>query len=104
MQFAAPDGAHLPLAWTGVSLHAVGATALRVALTPAGDGYSVRLADAEGDPVAAISSVTWGEVSAERLAEGAGRRQSLYGVDWVAPATTPADPEGVPWWCSGVPD
>nr|WSX19092.1 type I polyketide synthase [Streptomyces tubercidicus] len=94
LQFAAPDGAHLPIAWTGVSLHAVGATALRVALTPAGDGYSVRLADAEGDPVAAISSVTWGEVSAERLAEGAGRRQSLYGVDWVAPATTPADPEG----------
>ncbi|MGW8555572.1 type I polyketide synthase, partial [Streptomyces tubercidicus] len=94
LQFAGPDGAHLPLAWTGVSLHAVGATALRVALAPAGDGYSVRLADAEGEPVAVISSVTWGEVSAERLVEGAGRRQSLYGVDWVPPAMSPVAPEG----------
>ncbi|WJY36739.1 type I polyketide synthase [Streptomyces sp. P9-2B-2] len=101
---AGPDGAQLPLAWTGVSLYAVGATALRVALTPAGDGYAVRVADVEGAPVASIASVTWDDVSAERLAEGTGRRESLYGVDWVAPTPTPTttpaltpapvDPEG----------
>ncbi|MGY5123583.1 SDR family NAD(P)-dependent oxidoreductase [Streptomyces nigrescens] len=94
LQFAGPAGAHLPLAWTRVSLHAVGATALRVTLTPAGDGYSVRLADTEGDPVASIACVTWDEVPAERLAEAVGRRESLYGVDWVAPSTTRVDPEG----------
>ncbi|MFC9878544.1 type I polyketide synthase [Streptomyces libani] len=94
LQFAGPAGAHLPLAWAGVSLHAVGATALRVALTPAGDGYSVRLADTEGDPVASIAAVTWDEVPAERLAEAAGRRESLYGVDWVAASTARVDPEG----------
>ncbi|MFD5399853.1 type I polyketide synthase, partial [Streptomyces sp. NPDC127097] len=95
---AGPDGAQLPLAWAGVSLHAVGATALRVALTPAGDGYAVRIADVEGAPVASIASVTWDEVPVERLAEVAGRRESLYGVDWVAPApaptSVPGDPEG----------
>ncbi|GAO07616.1 type I polyketide synthase [Streptomyces lydicamycinicus] len=98
LQCAGPDGAQLPLAWTGVSLHAVGATALRVALTPAGDGYAVRIADVEGAPVASIASVTWDDVPAERLAEGSGRRGSLYGVDWVAPdpapAAAPVDPEG----------
>ncbi|MGA5566827.1 type I polyketide synthase, partial [Streptomyces platensis] len=87
---AGPDGARLPLAWSGVSLHAVGATALRVALSPAGDGYAVRIADVEGAPVASIACVTWDGVSAERLAEGAGRRESLYGVDWVAPTSAPA--------------
>lgn len=97
---AGPDGAQLPLAWTGVSLYAVGATALRVALSPAGDGYAVRITDVEGAPVASIASVTWDDVAAERLAEGAGRRESLYGVDWVAstPTTTltpaPVGPEG----------
>ncbi|WP_432143704.1 type I polyketide synthase [Streptomyces sp. bgisy084] len=91
---AGPDGAQLPLSWTGVSLHAVGATALRVALTPAGDGYAVRIADVEGAPVASIASVTWDDMPVERIAEVAGRRESLYGLDWVAPTAAPVDPEG----------
>ncbi|GAA2101524.1 hypothetical protein GCM10009801_74890 [Streptomyces albiaxialis] len=87
LHFAGPVGAYLPLVWQDVRLHAVGATALRVGLTRTGGGWSVRLADAEGGPVASLARVTWAEVPAERLAQDAGRGESLYGVDWVAPST-----------------
>ncbi|MEU1518320.1 type I polyketide synthase [Streptomyces sp. NPDC005811] len=47
-------GATLPFAWSGFSLHATGASALRVRLAPTGrpDAYTVSVADPEGRPVA----------------------------------------------------
>ncbi|MFC9926132.1 type I polyketide synthase, partial [Streptomyces sp. NPDC127190] len=48
----------LPLAWTGVSVHATGATAVRVRIAPAGpDAVSLLLADPAGQPVASADSV-----------------------------------------------
>ncbi|WUL63419.1 polyketide synthase dehydratase domain-containing protein [Amycolatopsis sp. NBC_00345] len=49
----------LPVAWTGVELHATAASKLRVRMTPAGeDSVAVTLADQAGKPVASIDAVT----------------------------------------------
>ncbi|WP_156179068.1 type I polyketide synthase, partial [Saccharothrix sp. ST-888] len=73
----------LPFAWTGVELHAVGARALRVRISPAGsDAVRIEAADSAGVPVARVESLVLREVSADRLA-AAGRNDSLFAVEWV---------------------
>ncbi|MGR4885033.1 polyketide synthase dehydratase domain-containing protein, partial [Streptomyces sp. LARHCF249] len=53
-----------PLDWNGLVLHAVGASALRVRLVPAGpDALSVEAADATGGPVLTVDSVVSRPVS-----------------------------------------
>ena len=54
---AGSDEVELPFAFTGVSLFATGAAALRVRVTPDGDGVGLLLADTEGVPVAVIGSL-----------------------------------------------
>ncbi|WP_308125004.1 polyketide synthase dehydratase domain-containing protein, partial [Streptomyces sp. NEAU-YJ-81] len=84
-----PDGeetgpARLPFAWTGVSLYATGATALRVRLSPSGaEGISVLVADADGVPVASVDSLVGRPVVAEQLtASPQVARDSLFTVEW----------------------
>ncbi|MFD9545692.1 type I polyketide synthase, partial [Streptomyces sp. NPDC060022] len=48
------SGPRLPFAWSGVELFAVGATALRVAIRPEGEGITVQAADGTGAPVAIV--------------------------------------------------
>ncbi len=49
---AMTDGGTLPARWRGVSLHASGATALRIRLTPAHDGaFALKAFDVSGAPV-----------------------------------------------------
>ncbi|WP_425578365.1 SDR family NAD(P)-dependent oxidoreductase [Streptomyces albiaxialis] len=73
----------LPFAWTGVRLHAVGATALRVQLSPAGDGgVRVLVADETGAPVATVDSLVTRPVPADQLG-AAERRGSLYELAWT---------------------
>jgi acyl transferase domain-containing protein len=77
------DEATLPFAWTGVSLHAAGASALRVRVTPAGPStVGLEIADASGRPVATVESLALRPVPAGR----ATAVRSLYRVDW-RPAT-----------------
>ncbi|MEU3860744.1 SDR family NAD(P)-dependent oxidoreductase [Streptomyces sp. NPDC028722] len=67
---AEPDDGRrlLPFAWQGVRLHAAGATALRVRLTPAGPNeVSLRITDTTGAPVAAVDSLVLRPVAAEQL-------------------------------------
>ncbi|MFI0822801.1 acyltransferase domain-containing protein, partial [Streptomyces sp. NPDC021098] len=86
-------GLRLPFAWSGAELHATGATALRVRLTPTGtDTVAMDLGDATGALVVTVASLTLRPYSASR-----GDRTSQFAVDWVAvpePAaeTTPAGP------------
>ncbi|MEU7039331.1 SDR family NAD(P)-dependent oxidoreductase, partial [Streptomyces sp. NPDC046237] len=77
------DGtALLPFAWSGVTRHADGATALRVTLTRRGpDEYAVRLTDPAGAPVLTARSLALRPVTADRLA--AASTGVLYGVDWT---------------------
>ncbi|TDC72758.1 SDR family NAD(P)-dependent oxidoreductase [Micromonospora sp. KC606] len=54
----APGGAGSPSAWTGVELHATGASTLRVRLRPQADRQvALTLADQDGQPVATVEGV-----------------------------------------------
>ncbi|MGV9595007.1 acyltransferase domain-containing protein, partial [Streptomyces tendae] len=81
------SGTPLPFAWTGVTLHAVGATALRVRIAPddARGAMSVELFDQAGLPVASVESLALREVSPEQLAV-ADDPDSLFEVEWVSAA------------------
>ncbi|MFF8452758.1 SDR family NAD(P)-dependent oxidoreductase [Streptomyces leeuwenhoekii] len=85
------DGGVLPYAWSGVSLAAAGARALRVRMSPAGpDGVSLRLADAAGAPVASVDGLRFRRMPASGPGTPA---ESLFRVDWpAAPAGEPARP------------
>ncbi|MFE7546366.1 type I polyketide synthase, partial [Streptomyces platensis] len=77
------DGLRLPVSWSGVRLHAVGAVSLRVQLTRAGDGYALTATDEAGGLVASADVVTWGAVEAEQFANaGVRHRDALFGVEW----------------------
>ncbi|MFC5668443.1 SDR family NAD(P)-dependent oxidoreductase, partial [Kitasatospora misakiensis] len=67
----AADGAEvrMPFAWTGVTLHASGAAALRVRLTPTGNGIRLFAADPAGAPVVSVENLVARAMSAARLAE-----------------------------------
>ncbi|MER5556560.1 SDR family NAD(P)-dependent oxidoreductase, partial [Streptomyces sp. NPDC002793] len=83
----------LPFSWSGVTLHATGATALRVRLTPTGtDAVSVELTDPAGRPVATVNSLT---LRPAATTDTAGvRPDMLFRVDWTA---LPATDGTVPW-------
>ncbi|MFE3639173.1 type I polyketide synthase, partial [Streptomyces sp. NPDC059168] len=98
-------GALLPFSWAGVSLHATGASALRMRLTPhhPDDPHTLSLlvADATGHPVASVESLTLRTASADqvRAADG-GHLESLFRVEWVpsAPVASPrGDATGLRW-------
>ncbi|MEU5599995.1 type I polyketide synthase, partial [Streptomyces sp. NPDC020298] len=89
----------LPFAWTGVSLHATGATRLRVRLFREGaEGVALAVADDQGRPVATIGSLVLREVAADRLAAARPAfHESLFQLEWVrlpgvrTHASTPGD-------------
>ncbi|OXM54572.1 type I polyketide synthase [Amycolatopsis alba DSM 44262] len=82
-EVATPDGdVRLPFSWTGVSLHASGATVVRVRAVTRGEGeVSLQLADESGAPVATVESLVFRPVSAAGLRTATGG--SLFGVEWV---------------------
>ncbi|ANY10589.1 type I polyketide synthase [Pseudonocardia sp. HH130630-07] len=79
--------ASVPFGWGDVTLHATGATALRVRLrTDAPDTLSVLVADGAGDPVATVGALTL-----RPLPEGAPGRaeRDLYRPVWIPATDTP---------------
>ncbi|NEA54884.1 SDR family NAD(P)-dependent oxidoreductase [Streptomyces sp. SID13666] len=86
----------LPFAWSDVTLHASGATALRVRLAPAATpgGVSVRVADAEGGAVASIGTLTLRPVSAAQLGTPDTSDDALFTVEWkqITSAATDSGP------------
>ncbi|MFI6096917.1 type I polyketide synthase [Lentzea sp. NPDC051213] len=86
---AAPDDAGevaLPFEWRGVSLHATGATALRVRLSRIGNGVSLEATDAAGLPVATVDSLVLRPLSA-------GSRSApddLFRVEWFEQNADPS--------------
>ncbi|WP_446678281.1 SDR family NAD(P)-dependent oxidoreductase, partial [Streptomyces scopuliridis] len=90
------DSGGLPFSWEGVSLHATGASALRVRIAPADSGrdaVSIAVADLSGAPVASVDSLLVRAVSSEELSEDAAlARDALFGLDWVpVPAASGTD-------------
>ncbi|RAY10624.1 hypothetical protein DPM19_34585, partial [Actinomadura craniellae] len=97
------DAVWLPFAWAGVHLHATGATAVRVRLTPEnqpdqnGDGpaggvqaVAVDITDLAGAPVASVRSLTMRPASARQWATrphtGA---DHLFHLEWTPVQPTP---------------
>ncbi|MFF3020833.1 type I polyketide synthase, partial [Streptomyces sp. NPDC057939] len=96
----------LPFAWSGVTLHAGGADALRVRLTPTGKGGGIRLeiADSTGAPVATVDSLVLRAVSAEQVqAAATAHHESVFRTEWTRlPAASAPAPTGVRWAVLGA--
>ncbi|MFE9009849.1 type I polyketide synthase [Streptomyces sp. NPDC007875] len=93
----------LPFAYRDVALHAAGASALRVRITPNGpEEVALQLADTGGAAVAAVGSVVSRPVATELLDTGTSpARERMFRVGWdelPAPVadTTPDTPHPVP--------
>ncbi|WP_344280622.1 SDR family NAD(P)-dependent oxidoreductase, partial [Actinomadura napierensis] len=86
------DQAHLPFTWEGVTFHAAGATALRVAVIPSGDqvtSLSITATDPAGQPVATIETLTLRPLTG--LPAKPARDNQLYTLTWpVLQAGAPA--------------
>ncbi|MEO6086537.1 MAG: SDR family NAD(P)-dependent oxidoreductase, partial [Umezawaea sp.] len=84
------EGSGLPFAWEGVSLHASGASALRVRLSrTSGSAIAIAAVDPSGAPVVSIDSLVVRPVSAEQVSDAAaGESDSLFEVEWTPVAAT----------------
>ncbi|WP_203778235.1 type I polyketide synthase, partial [Paractinoplanes deccanensis] len=90
----------LPFAWQDVSVHATGATRVRVRLRADGDNLSLTLTDANGAPVATVGSLALRALP-DRLPAKAVR--DLYSVDWVEAGHVGETEVDLPVWdCTGV--
>ncbi|MFE5858920.1 alcohol dehydrogenase catalytic domain-containing protein, partial [Streptomyces sp. NPDC056500] len=83
---------HLPFTWNNVTLHATGATTLRVRLTPtAPNTITLFAADGAGLPVASVSELVIRPMGADQLTpHGDIRDESLHRLAWTALETAPA--------------
>ncbi|APU21560.1 type I polyketide synthase [Actinoalloteichus sp. GBA129-24] len=90
----------LPFTWSGVSLYAAGASALRVRLRATDENeMSIDIADPTGAPVAVVDSLRLRAVRTELLT-GAERREGLFRLDW-RPVTVDVDARCGRWGVLG---
>ncbi|MFD7432914.1 type I polyketide synthase, partial [Streptomyces sp. NPDC059818] len=94
-----PGQVQMPFAWTGVELHAGGASMLRVRLRrDAQGGLSLTAADATGAPVVSVGSLVKRPVSMDQLCSGGSDlKDSLFVTEWAA-VTGSAAPEPAGEW------
>ncbi|MFE2189067.1 type I polyketide synthase, partial [Streptomyces sp. NPDC059455] len=79
------DEIRLPFAWTGVTLHATGATRLRVELEwDASGSASLRAFDPSGQPVVTVETLASRVISPEQLRSASARSGPLYHPEWTA--------------------
>ncbi|MFE2492943.1 type I polyketide synthase [Streptomyces scopuliridis] len=97
------DRSLLPFAWNGVSLHASGASTLRVRITSNGqDSVQLAAVDVQGEPVISVDSLLLRAAGPQ--AADSGRRDelnSLFRVDWV-PGTPEKVSEDTEWVVLGT--
>jgi NADPH:quinone reductase-like Zn-dependent oxidoreductase len=81
-------GPMLPFSWTGVALHATGASQLRARLSAAGTGaVALQIADQSGSPVASIDSLVLRPMT---MAAAVPRStDALFRLDWAPVETEP---------------
>ncbi|MEU2874515.1 SDR family NAD(P)-dependent oxidoreductase [Streptomyces olivoreticuli] len=95
------SGEGVPFSWSGVSLHASGASHVRVRIRGVDGGMSIAMADSAGAPVASVESLVVRPISADQLRTG--DHDSLFHLDWVPVPLTDervvlgAGPDGVPF-------
>jgi mycoketide-CoA synthase len=90
-----PGQIRLPRSWAGLSVQAVGATRIRVRLTPAGpDASTVTITDTAGAPVARIEALRLQAIPVAQLTASV-LSAPLYHLTWTAlPAGSAALPPG----------
>ncbi|MFE6407031.1 type I polyketide synthase [Streptomyces sp. NPDC057837] len=96
----ATDSPRLPFVWSGVRLHATGATSVRVRLTPTDhDALAVEIADTEGAPVASVGSLALRPVDPGKLrGAGNGHPDALFRMEWTSrPVRETEAPSAAPW-------
>ncbi len=76
----------MPFAWSGVSLHATGATSLRVSISPADTEAVSLVARDESDMPVFAGTLTLCEIPAERMAatRAGTPHRSIFALDWRA--------------------
>jgi NAD(P)-dependent dehydrogenase (short-subunit alcohol dehydrogenase family)/acyl carrier protein len=86
----------IPFAWSGVSVRAAGASSVRACISPTTTGgVSLTATNEAGEIVLSVRSLVIRAVTSEQLERAAHERQdSLFCVDWVAPAVEEA-PAGI---------
>ncbi|MDX2543668.1 SDR family NAD(P)-dependent oxidoreductase, partial [Streptomyces sp. WI04-05B] len=98
----ADAGVHLPFGWNGLSLHAAGASALRVRLVrSAAHTLSLEAADGTGGPVLSLQSLVSRPVPVEQLGRTAAddSRDALFQVEWTElPGSAAPGMEMPPAW------
>ncbi|MEU7474262.1 SDR family NAD(P)-dependent oxidoreductase, partial [Streptomyces sp. NPDC044984] len=87
------DNPLLPYIWNGVSLHAGGATTLRVRVTRLGDeSVTLTAVDAEGAPVLSAEALVLRAPSVPRAPVATGSQEPVFRLDWVtAPEVKPTE-------------
>ncbi|MFC7310261.1 SDR family NAD(P)-dependent oxidoreductase, partial [Streptomyces monticola] len=93
------DATQLPFVWSGVTLHAAGATALRVHLrrVRGAEVTELRVADAAGRPVATVTELVSRPVAAAQLtAAGAAAADGLHRFGWLPGPDLTADGTELP--------
>ncbi|HEX3779823.1 MAG TPA: type I polyketide synthase, partial [Pseudonocardiaceae bacterium] len=92
----AVDGGRVPFAWNNVSLHASGATMIRVRLARTGpESVSIVAVDGSGAPVLSAESLVLRPIAADQVAAGSAlTRNSLFRLEWTPfPVTADAETE-----------
>ncbi|MGW2640810.1 SDR family NAD(P)-dependent oxidoreductase, partial [Streptomyces sp. NPDC001348] len=84
------SAAQLPFSWSDVTLHASGASVLRVRIAGVGSGHRLDLADPAGSPVATVGTLAL-RAAVPAVAETGGVRD-LYRIDWVPVASEATEP------------
>jgi acyl transferase domain-containing protein/acyl carrier protein len=87
----------LPFSWQNVTLHASGASSVRVRLSPVGaDAVSIELADPSGAPVASVETLVLRAAPDETAPVDLGRSglggDNLFTLSWAALPSSPDDP------------
>ncbi|MFS0693261.1 type I polyketide synthase [Streptomyces nitrosporeus] len=97
-------GPRLPFAWTGVRLHAVGATSLRAHITTTSAGTALTLTDPAGELVATVESLALRPAPGDLTTTAA--TDPLYTVAWTPAAlpVAPALPHLTVMTCAGAAD
>ncbi|NNH73588.1 type I polyketide synthase [Nocardia uniformis] len=93
------DGVALPFEWSGVTVHAAGADALRVRLTRVGEHtVTVDLADSTGAPIATVRTLASRPIDPTQLTAGASVvGNAVFDVEWT-PITVSGNAIGaMPW-------
>ncbi|MBO4208146.1 SDR family NAD(P)-dependent oxidoreductase [Micromonospora echinofusca] len=94
------DTAYLPFSFESVALHATGATALRVRISPAVPGttsgtVAIAMADPTGTPVASIGTLALRPLEVPSATEATAARDDLFQPSWL-PLTLGDDTTGQP--------